>query len=287
MSTERGNKKLKIQGNYLGKNIFLYNSEENVYMDDYGYKYLKRNKNLIVKYEINNIPENFLIEDFQEGDYGLWIEEKAPYYYEAGKIIRTSTREEMEEGELKGIEENQYLWDENRIVDDFLWISKNDKIKMTLEEETEEEQGNSAVSTEENTEEESIEANEEGTQEKERESYVVETNPFEAMADLKVGQPKGGGSLIVVQGAMCMCSGGTAPGTLSVTSNSIMKVEGKMVATIADAKMPNITPMGACRPRAGRRGIPPCSMKPAGDWKCPDGGFDINGKQVLTQNGIL
>jgi hypothetical protein len=194
----------------------------------------------------------------------------------------------MEEGELQGLEheQNEYLWNEERIKDDYLWISKRDRISMY--ETPEEERIGTVVAGESviTNEEEAIREESQSENEQDENSYTLEVSTFEAMDDLRVATPKGGGSLIVVQGAKCMCSGGTALGTLSVTSNQIMTVEGKLVATIKDSKVPNITPMGSCKPRAGKS-IPPCSLAPGGDWICPDGGFDINGNKVLTVNGKL
>jgi hypothetical protein len=283
-----GNGKLKIQGKYIGKNINLIDAKNNIYYDENENTYIKSGKYLVVKYKVGKYIKNLLTDNYNEGDYGIWLEESAPYYYLNGKVIRRFPRKEMEEGELQGLEheQNEYLWNEERIKDDYLWISKRDRISMY--ETPEEERIGTVVAGESviTNEEEAIREESQSENEQDENSYTLEVSTFEAMDDLRVATPKGGGSLIVVQGAKCMCSGGTALGTLSVTSNQIMTVEGKLVATIKDSKVPNITPMGSCKPRAGKS-IPPCSLAPGGDWICPDGGFDINGNKVLTVNGKL
>ena len=291
-----GNGKLKIKGKYIGKNINLIDARNNIYYDENENTYIKTGKYLFIKYKVGKDVKNLLIDNYNEGDYGIWLEESAPYYYLNGKVIRRFPRKEMEEGELQGLghEQNDYLWNEVRIKDDYLWISTRDRISMyktpeEAEENRVEEERTGAVAAGEaasTNEEAAVREESQSENEQEENSYTLEVSTFEAMDDLRVSTPTGGGSLIVVQGAQCMCSGGTAPGTLSVMSNQIMTVEGKLVATIKDSKVPNITPMGSCLPRAGKS-IPPCSLAPGGDWICPDGGFDINGSKVLTVNGKL
>ena len=61
-------------------------------------------------------------------------------------------------------------------------------------------------------------------------------------------------------GAILLCTGGTAPGKLQVTSNILLSVQGNQVATISDkAPLANIQPFGACSLKPFS---PPCVPAP-------------------------
>jgi len=87
-----------------------------------------------------------------------------------------------------------------------------------------------------------------------------------------------------------MCAMGTAPSTLSVTSQQIVKVGGMLVATIQDcATGANLPPFGTCNTlTAAASGVPtPCAMVPAGMWTPGSIVKKINHVPVLTQPSML
>ncbi|WP_051697567.1 DUF4280 domain-containing protein [Prevotella sp. 10(H)] len=62
------------------------------------------------------------------------------------------------------------------------------------------------------------------------------------------------------KGAILMCTGGSAPSKLQVTSNSLLSVQGNLVATISDKiSNMNIMPFGACSLKPFS---PPCVPAP-------------------------
>ena len=64
----------------------------------------------------------------------------------------------------------------------------------------------------------------------------------------------------VTKGATMICTGGSAPSKLQVTSNSLLSVQGNNVATVSD-KVPNtnIMPFGNCKLKTFS---PPCVPAP-------------------------
>lgn len=83
----------------------------------------------------------------------------------------------------------------------------------------------------------------------------------------------------VVSGATCLCTFGTAPGTLNATSQAMVTVAGMPAATIQDvAPMSNISPCGLCTTlsnpataaaTAAALGVltpQPCVPAPVGVW---------------------
>lgn len=106
--------------------------------------------------------------------------------------------------------------------------------------------------------------------------------------------------LQVVTGAKCMCTFGTVPGTLNVTSQMACLVEGKPAATIMDMQPNvNITPFGMCvslanpavaAATAAALGVltpQPCTMVPAGTWTPGNPKVMIQGKPCLTNDAAL
>ncbi len=100
-------------------------------------------------------------------------------------------------------------------------------------------------------------------------------------------------SQVVVSGGSCMCSFGTAPGTLNSTNNLTVMAEGKPICVMADvAPMANVTPFGMCTTlsnpavaaaTAAALGVltpQPCVPAIAGTWM--GGQTLIGGKPCLT-----
>lgn len=104
---------------------------------------------------------------------------------------------------------------------------------------------------------------------------------------------------IVVSGASAICSFGTAPGTVNVTSQTTCMVEGKPAATIQDAQPTNITPFGMCTSLANPQvaaataaamGVltpQPCLLVPAGTWTPTSPGILAGGQPCLTNDSKL
>ncbi len=104
-------------------------------------------------------------------------------------------------------------------------------------------------------------------------------------------------SLLCAVGANLLCSFGTAPAPLKVTSQSIVLCEGKPAATIQDAApMSNIGPFAMCTSLANPQvaaataaalGVltpQPCIPAPAGIWIPTKPKVLIGGKPCLTQD---
>lgn len=101
---------------------------------------------------------------------------------------------------------------------------------------------------------------------------------------------------LVTTGAQAMCTFGTAPGTINVTSQTTCLAEGKPVATIQDVQMVNITPFGLCTSLANPQvaaataaalGVltpQPCMLMAAGTWIPTKPTVLIGGKPCLTND---
>ena len=104
---------------------------------------------------------------------------------------------------------------------------------------------------------------------------------------------------LVVTGASAVCSFGTAPGTISATSQAACLAEGKPAATIQDAQPANMTPFGMCtsllNPQvaaatAAAMGVltpQPCMLVPAGTWTPMKPGVLLGGQPCLTRDSTL
>lgn len=94
-------------------------------------------------------------------------------------------------------------------------------------------------------------------------------------------------ALAVVKGAQLKCAVGTAPAALKVSSQDIVTIEGKAVATIQDC-MPksNVPPFGTCQTlTAAAMGVAqPCNMIPAGPWTPGSTIRTVLNLPVLTKN---
>lgn len=104
-------------------------------------------------------------------------------------------------------------------------------------------------------------------------------------------------SQLTVVGANLMCSMGTAPAPLKVTSQTVVLAEGKPAGTIQDAApMSNLGPFGMCTSlanpavsaaTAAALGVltpQPCTPVPAGTWIPTQPKVLVNGKPCLTQD---
>ncbi len=104
-------------------------------------------------------------------------------------------------------------------------------------------------------------------------------------------------SQLTAMSANLMCSMGTAPAPIKVTSQTVVMTEGKCAATIQDcAPMSNVGPFGMCTSlanptvasaTAAALGVltpQPCTPAPAGTWIPTKPKVLINGKPCLTQD---
>lgn len=106
--------------------------------------------------------------------------------------------------------------------------------------------------------------------------------------------------IAAVTGAQCMCSFGSAPCNLQVTSQMKDLVEGKPMATIKDMQ-PNVNlqPFGMCSSLANPNvaaataaalGVltpQPCTMVPAGTWTAQNPKILAGGAPCLTNEATL
>ena len=102
--------------------------------------------------------------------------------------------------------------------------------------------------------------------------------------------------LVLVSGAKLMCPFGTAPSTLTTTSQVNCMGCSKPIATITDTSM---TPFGMCasmtNPQvaaatAAALGVltpQPCTFVPAGAWRAGQSNVLIGGKTVLTTESTI
>ena len=104
-------------------------------------------------------------------------------------------------------------------------------------------------------------------------------------------------SQLTAMGANLMCSMGTAPAPIKVTSQAVVTTEGKPAATIQDcAPMTNVGPFGMCTSlanptvasaTAAALGVltpQPCVPSPAGTWIPTKPKVLVNSKPCLTQD---
>ncbi len=104
-------------------------------------------------------------------------------------------------------------------------------------------------------------------------------------------------SQLTAMGANLLCTFGTAPAPIKVTSQTVVLTEGKPAATIQDcAPMTNVGPFGMCTSlanpavasaTAAALGVltpQPCTPVPAGTWIPTKPTIIIGGKPCLTQD---
>ncbi len=99
---------------------------------------------------------------------------------------------------------------------------------------------------------------------------------------------------VVVTGGTCMCSFGTAPGTIIATAQAGVKIEGKPVAILQDVGQTNITPFAMCTSLANPQvaaataaalGVltpQPCMLSAAGTWVSANPAKKFCGQPCVT-----
>ncbi len=91
----------------------------------------------------------------------------------------------------------------------------------------------------------------------------------------------------IVNGALLMCTGGTVPTPLTVTSQFIMKSDGNLVATKLDSSpFVNIKPFGVCSPQSGKYPHP-CNLCLVGTWLGANETVLVNGAAALLQGSKI
>lgn len=106
--------------------------------------------------------------------------------------------------------------------------------------------------------------------------------------------------IIVVTGAQLMCPFGTAPATLTATSQTVCLGCSKPIVTVTDvAAGTNISTFGMCTSMANPQvaaataaalGVltpQPCTIVPIGTWRTKNSTILVGDKPVLTGDGCL
>ncbi|MGM0370033.1 MAG: DUF4280 domain-containing protein [Bacillota bacterium] len=203
---------------------------------------------LITYYKDEKKTETVCLEGFKEGDYGLWVAEEAPYIIEDSKVIRTSTGEKAGVNEVLGLEENQFLKEEDRIQNDFLWIHATEKIVFPKDEEKNESNATKEESSGQEKNQVSTDADTTKGGADKNPSTSNQTSTGNNEAEANQDSSSGGGQLYVCGGAELKCSCGDQTSNLQVVSGHNAKVCGNLIANIMDYKpMTNIMPFGNCQ----------------------------------------
>jgi hypothetical protein len=280
-------KKIEVNGKGIGKNIeinsninnyFYKDIDENLFEKISLYRMaiikLKDEKNKIIK--INN---------FKEGNFGIWLELEPPYILKNGKI--TNRKSELELEEIKQLEENSYLNFDERIEDDFLFIQSNEKIKLIKLEELSNENKNESLENEElkeNNEENNIRK-----RTKEDKSNNSNNNFTPNLMNVR----------LVCEGAKLKCPYGDKEGSLKVLQNNVVMANGKKIGTIMDSKpMANISSFGKCKNRRnpivaaataanrGRLRPMPCIPNTGMPWSNEHKEIKVGNIPVITEKSI-
>ena len=256
---DRRKTKLKINDKLIGPKIKKIIETKNEYQDANDNKYIKTEQgDLLILYysDAKKELDIMAIDNFQEGDYGLWLSRPAPYCLEQGQIIEYSSEEEDSKGAVLGLEENKYLQQEERIKNNFLWIYREDEIVFPEEKEEAKNdnqkqsgaQGESAVSSsskEAKNSDNTLAANNSSNSNSGKQS---EQNNNSSAGTTGGGSSGGGGQLYVCGGAELKCSCGDQTSNLQVVSGHNAKVCGNLIANVMDYKpMTNIIPFGNCQ----------------------------------------
>ncbi|MGM0502226.1 MAG: DUF4280 domain-containing protein [Bacillota bacterium] len=243
--------------------------------------------NLLITYyqEGDKQAKALCIAGFKEGDYGLWIDEQAPYLIDNGKVVRTATAEQAGINAVLALEENKFLEDEERLQNGFLWIHAGEEIVFPQDKEQ------SSDSSAENNQAASQAGGENSSAGAKQSSATKENSS---------GSAGGGGQLYVCSGAQLSCSFGDAPSNLKVLASHNSKVCGNLIANIMDYKgMSNILPFGKChttnnpdvaaatRANDGRLDPQPCIPNIPAPWTKPKSDVKVGKQPALLANSKL
>ncbi|WP_218059016.1 DUF4280 domain-containing protein [Orenia metallireducens] len=248
-----GKAKIKLGDTLIGKGIKAKENSKNEYIDIYGNEYEKLSNDelmIIINSEEDLKGSQLPIENFQEGDFGLWLEEPAPYYLEGDKIVTKDGKKASKEDVL-ALEENKFLDEDNRIQNEFLWIYAGEKIKFP--EEVKEEQTQEEESQKDKQDQSTTRTVAGGTssssQSKSENQESNKQESKESSSPTSLGAS--GSKLYVCAGAKLECSQGDKEGSLKVVAGHNIKMQGNLVATMMDYKpMANIQPFGKCKSMA-------------------------------------
>ena len=200
---------------------------------------------LISYYNEEKKSKTVCIERFKEGDYGLWVEKEPPYYIENGQIVSTATGTKAGINEILALKENNFLKEENRIKNDFLWIHDQEVIVFPHDKEDDQaktKQQSEAVGSSAKVSGaigKVASSNNTGTKEEQDNSNNQEKAN---------GSSNGGAQLYVCSGAVLKCSCGGKTSKLQVVSGHNAKVCGNLIANIMDHQpMTNVPSFGYCK----------------------------------------
>ncbi|SJZ62668.1 DUF4280 domain-containing protein [Selenihalanaerobacter shriftii] len=273
--TEEEAKKLKV-----GSKVYIPNqlSEVTGHQDETKNNYVKDNRdNIYINYfDDKQETKTLCIEGFQEGDYGLWVEEKAPYYLDGNKIVSKNGKE-ASKSEILAIEENKFLEEEERIKDNFLWIYPEDTIIFPDEKEESQENSDSQKSSKAATA--STTSGEENKKDKKKE----EQQEQEGEDTSSIARGSGSERLYVCNGAKLKCSLGTGPSTLSVADKYQVYIQSKPMATIKDTSMSKF----GSKCKRSSDPTPPCTPKPTGSWQGGKNDVTIHDIPTLLETSTI
>jgi hypothetical protein len=296
-----GKAKIKLGDTLIGKGIEAKEDSENEYVDIYGNEYEKLSNGelmIIINSEENLKGSQLPIENFQEGDFGLWLEEPIPYYLEGDKIVTKDGKKASKEDVL-ALEENKFLDEDNRIQNEFLWIYPNEEIKFPEEVEEEETQ---EESQEDKQDQSTTGAVAGGTSSSSQSSSgnKEESDKQEEKNDAPAGSGVSGSKLYVCDGAKLKCSMGDKESTLKILDIDKVYIQGKPMATIMDFKpMVNIQPFGKCKSMSnptvaaataankGRLKPMPCVPNTVAPWTGGKNDVTVNKKPTLLESSKL
>lgn len=220
---------------------------QKVYKSKAGIKYAKDDEgNLFIEIKKEEgKTENLCITGFEEGDYGLWIEEKAPYFIESGNIVCSATGTKAPKSSVLALEENKFLQAEERIKDDFLWIYPGETIVFPNEEKSE---TRNNKNQEESVLSGVIGASGEGNTTTAKNNDSSDNQQNSNKSDKSQDSANDSGQFYVCAGAELKCSFGDQTSKLEVVSGHNSKVCGNLIANVMDYQpLTNIMPFGKCQ----------------------------------------
>ncbi|MGM0438565.1 MAG: DUF4280 domain-containing protein [Bacillota bacterium] len=232
----------------IGSKVYIPSDDRPIiaYKDQNNNTYVKNEQgDLFITYvEDDDKSETLSILGFEEGDYGLWIEEEAPYYFKNGKVFKKDETKQGTKGEVLPLAENKFLKEEDRIKDNFLWIYPSETIVFPKQEEKEnkEEKNKTKIDSGDSSKpKERAETNSTDNNSKQAKDGV-------ASSEKSQNSSQGGKQFYVCSGAELKCSFGDKNSKLQVVSDHNAKVCGNLIANIMDFQaMTNIQPFGKCQ----------------------------------------